>query len=63
MDRNLIASYSDHHWLAHNILNPRRYNSEKKLIKRLEKSLLVPQDEAFHPAAEGLKWRSIRLIA
>jgi hypothetical protein len=56
MNRNLIAPCPDHHWLVFNILDPRRSNGEKELIKRLGKMLLVPQDEAFHPAAEGLKW-------
>ena len=63
MNRNLIAPCPDHHWLVFNILDPRRSNGEKELIKRLGKMLLVPQDEAFHPAAEGLKWRSDQLIA
>ena len=63
MDRNLIAPYSDHHWHVSNILDPRRSNGEKELIKRSGKSLLLPQDEAFHPDAEGLKWRCDLLIA
>ena len=49
--------------LAHNIIDPRRSNGEKELIERLGKSLLLPQDEAFHPAAEGVKWRCDQLIA
>jgi hypothetical protein len=48
---------------SHNIRDPRRSNGEKELIKRSGKMLLLPQDEAFHPAAEGLKWRSDQLIA
>jgi hypothetical protein len=63
MDRNLIASCPGDHWLAHNIHDPRRSNGEKERIKRSGKMLLVPQDEAFHPAAEGLKWRCDQLIA
>ena len=38
-----------------NIHDPRRSNGEKELIERLEKSLLLPQDEAFHPAAKGVE--------
>jgi hypothetical protein len=63
MDRNLIALCPDHQWHVSNIRNPRRSNGEKELIKRLEKSLLLPQDEAFHPAAEGLKWRCEKSMA
>jgi hypothetical protein len=63
MDRNLIAPCPDHHWLVSNIRNPRRSNGEKERIKRSGKMLLVPQDEAFHLAAEGLKWRCVQLIA
>jgi hypothetical protein len=49
--------------LAHNIHDPRRSNGEKELIKRSGKMLLLPQDEAFHPAAEGLKWCLEKLSA
>ena len=63
VDRNLIAPCPDHHWLAHNILDPRRSNGEKELIERLEKSLLLPKDPAFHPDADGLEWRCQKLIA
>ena len=42
---------------------PRRSNGEKELLELAGKSLLLPKDEAFHPDAEGLKWRCERLIA
>ena len=63
MDRNLIAPCPDHHWHVSKILDPRRSNGEKELIELSGKSLLLPQDEAFHPDAEGLKWRCEQLIA
>lgn len=63
MDRNLIAPCPDHHWHISKILDPRRSNGEKELIELSGKSLLLPQDEAFHPDREGLKWRHEQLIA
>jgi putative restriction endonuclease len=63
MDRNLIAPSPDHHWYVSKILNPRRSNGEKELIALSGQSLLIPQDEVFHPNAEGLKWRREQLIA
>jgi putative restriction endonuclease len=63
MDRHLIAPAPDHHWHVSRILDPRRSNGEKELTELSGKSLLLPQDEAFHPDAEGLEWRSQRLSA
>jgi putative restriction endonuclease len=63
MDRNLIAPCPEHHWRVSKILDPRRSNGEKELIELSGKSLLLPQDEAFHPDATGLQWRCERLTA
>jgi len=63
MDRNLIAPAPDHHWHVPKIRDPRRSNWEKELIALSGQSLLLPQDEVFHPDAEGLRWRYERLIA
>jgi len=63
MDRNLIAPSPDHHWHVSAVLDPRRSNGEKELIELSGKSLLLPQDHAFHPDAKGLKWRCQQLIA
>jgi len=63
MDRNLIAPCPDHHWKVSAILDPRRSNGEKELIALSGKTLLLPQDEAFHPDAEGLGWRCEQMIA
>ncbi len=63
MDRNLIAPGPDHHWQVSKILDPRRSNGEKELLALSGKTLLLPQDEAFHPDAEGLKWRCKQMIA
>jgi putative restriction endonuclease len=63
MDRNLIAPCPDHHWHVSKILDPRRSNGEKELIELSGKSLLLPQDAAFHPDATGLQWRCERLSA
>jgi putative restriction endonuclease len=63
MDRNLIAPCPDHHWHVSKILDPRRSNGEKVLIELSGKSLLLPQDEAFHPEREGLEWRLRKLTA
>jgi putative restriction endonuclease len=62
MDRNLIAPATDHHWHVSKILDPRRSNGEKELLDLSGKSLLLPQDEAFHPDADGLKWRCAQLM-
>jgi hypothetical protein len=45
------------------ILDPRRSNGEKELIELSGKSLLLPQDLAFHPDRNGLMWRREKLIA
>jgi putative restriction endonuclease len=63
MDRNLIAPAPDHHWHVSRVLDPRRSTGEKELQGLSGKSLLLPQDQAFHPNAEGLKWRCEQLIA
>jgi hypothetical protein len=63
MDRNLIAPCPNHHWHVSKILDPRRSNGEKALIVLSGKSLLLPQDEAFHPEREGLEWRLRKLTA
>jgi putative restriction endonuclease len=63
MDRNLIAPGPDHHWHVSRILDPRRSNGEKELVALSGQSLLLPQDEAFHPDADGLNWRCEKLIA
>jgi len=63
MDRNLIAPCPDHHWHVSKSLDPRRSNGEKELLELSGQSLLLPQDEAFHPDVEGLRWRCQSLIA
>jgi putative restriction endonuclease len=63
MDRKLIAPCPDHHWCVSNVIDPRRSNGEKELLTLSGQKLLLPQDEAFYPDVEGLKWRTERLIA
>lgn len=62
MDRNLISPSPYHHWHVSRILDPRRSTGEAELLGLSGKSLLLPQDEAFHPDAEGLGWRLKQLI-
>lgn len=57
MDRNLIAPAPDHHWQVSRVLDPRRSTGEAELISLAGKTLLLPQDPAFHPDNVGLKWR------
>ncbi len=45
------------------ILDPRRSTGEAELLSLAGKSMLLPQDQAFHPAGEGLEWRCKQLIA
>ena len=63
MDRNLIAPCADHRWHVSRVLDARRSNGERELLDLAGKPLLLPRDEAFHPAEEFLKWRCERLIA
>jgi putative restriction endonuclease len=63
MDRSLIAPAPDHQWHVSHILDPRRSTGESELLSLAGKKLLLPQDQAFHPAEEGLKWRCKQLIA
>ena len=63
MDRKLIAPCPDHHWRVSNVIDPRRSNGEKELLTLSGQKLLLPQDEAFYPDVEGLKWRCEQLIA
>ncbi len=63
MDRNLIAPCLDHHWHVSKILDPRRSTGEKELAALSGQILLLPQDPAFHPDADGLKWRFQQMIA
>ena len=63
MDRDIIAQGPDLHWHISRLIDPRRSNGERELVELSGKSLLLPQDVAFHPDTEGLKWRSEQLIA
>lgn len=63
MDRNLIAPAPDHHWHVSKVLDPRRSNGEAELLSLAGKTLLLPQDQAFHPYQNGLEWRCRQLIA
>ncbi len=63
MDRDIIAPGPDHHWHVSRFIDPRRSNGEKELAELAGKSLLLPKDPAFHPAAECLQWRTRRLSA
>lgn len=63
MDRNLIAPCPDHHWRVSPVLDARRSNGERELRELAGRSLLLPQDAAFHPAEESLRWRCERLSA
>ncbi len=63
MDRDIIAPGPDLHWHVSKFIDPRRSNGEKELAELAGKSLLLPKDPAFQPAAECLQWRSHRLSA
>jgi putative restriction endonuclease len=63
MDRDIIAPGPDLHWHVSKILDPRRSNGEKELMVLSGQAVLLPQDQAFHPDAAGLKWRYEQLIA
>jgi len=72
MDRNLIApcpgiakgdAGRTPIWHVSKVLDPRRSTGEKELARLSGQILLLPQDQAFHPDAEGLRWRCEQLIA
>lgn len=63
MDREIIAPGPDHYWHVSKFLDPRRSNGEKELVALSGQSVLLPKDPAFHPIAEGLEWRKMRLSA
>jgi putative restriction endonuclease len=63
MDRDIIAPGPDLHWHVSKFVDPRRSNGEKELAELAGKSVLLPKDPAFHPAAECLQWRTRRLSA
>ncbi len=63
MDRNLIAPSPEYQWHVSQIIDSRRSNGEKELLALSGQKLLLPQDEAFYPDVEGLKWRCEQLIA
>jgi len=63
MDRFLIAPAPGHHWHVSAVLDPRRSTGEIELLGLAGKKLLLPQDQSFHPAGDGLKWRLDQLVA
>jgi putative restriction endonuclease len=63
MDRDLIAPTPDHRWKVASILDARRSTGEAELLGLAGKSVLLPNDRAFHPDPEGLVWRMNRLCA
>jgi putative restriction endonuclease len=63
MDRDILAPGPDLHWHVSKLIDPRRSNGERELAELAGKSVLLPQDPAFHPDGEGLNWRLERLIA
>lgn len=63
MDRFLIAPGPERHWLVSPTLDPRRSSGEADLLHLHQKPLLLPHDDAFRPAADGLQWRAERLLS
>ena len=63
MDRDILAPGPDFEWHVSKLVDPRRSNGEKELMELDGKSILLPKDPAFHPDAEGLRWRHDRLCA
>lgn len=63
MDRFLIAPTPEGNWQVSRFLDARRSLGEAELHALKEKPILLPQDEAFHPASNALAWRTSRLAA
>jgi putative restriction endonuclease len=63
MDRGIIAPGPDLHWHVSKLIAPRCSNCEKEIAEIAGKSVLLPKDPAFHPEAEGLRWRIEKLTA
>ena len=62
MDRFLIAPGPDRLWRVSPTLDPRRSSGEAELLHLQSKPLLLPHDDAFLPATDGLQWRAERLV-
>jgi putative restriction endonuclease len=63
MDRDIIAPGPDLHWQVSRFIDARRSSGEKELAALSGQPLLLPKDQAFHPALSALEWRKARLIA
>jgi putative restriction endonuclease len=63
MDRDLIAPGTDHRWHISKLIEPRRSTGEKEIHDLSGQTVFLPKDPAFHPSAEGLKWRCAQLSA
>ena len=61
MDRFLLVPTPDLRWKVSPLVEPRRSEGEKALHHLAEKTLLLPNDEAYLPKQEALEWRLSRL--
>ena len=55
-DRNLIVPAPYNHWQASRVLDLRRSTGDKELANLFGQILLLPQDQAFRPDADGPRW-------
>lgn len=63
MDRNLIAPAPSGLWQVTKLLIPRRSTGEIELAKLAGQPVLPPNDDAFRPDLEAMRWRVEHLIA
>ncbi|MDA0766174.1 MAG: HNH endonuclease [Verrucomicrobia bacterium] len=63
MDRRLIAPCEDGIWHISGTLDRRRSTGEAELVGLRGQPILMPQESAFQPSKEALRWRCERLIA
>jgi hypothetical protein len=63
MDRNIITPGPALIRNVSNLIDTKRLKGAQDLLALSGEGLLLPQDDAFHPDANGLKWRRERFFA
>lgn len=62
MDRQLLAPGPDSRWHVSRRVEPRRSRGEEELFRLDGQPLIPPEESAYAPAPEALRWRLERLV-